>query len=640
MRRGDVMAAGATILLAVLLRLPTLAQPLLEKQAFRQTQTAYTALTFHESGIDLLHPQVPVLGPPFEVAFELPLFQALATIPMALGLAPDPSLRVTSLACIALAAALLWRLMFGMAGAVPALVALVAFLFSPFAFVWSRAATMEYLVVAASLAYLSAGLAWREDRRPSQWVCAVVAGCVAMAVKVTSGFFWLLPLLAYRPRRDARLRDPWLLGLLGIPLAAGLAWTGYADAVRAAGPGTSWMTSVALAPFLFGPPEQRLDAGVWAKILSTAGVWLVGPGLVGLLAAVPPTVRRGEQRIFWSALILAPFLSIAIFLNLYSVHDYYLAAATPAVAAALGLAAGSVWRGADVAFVALAAAFGVLLAAGYLTLFVPPVFALTVAVVWLCVVGFGWLAARRARRAPPRFIAGMGLAALLLSVVATADYWRDAYAPIADRDGVLPRAAELARLSRPDEEVLVVGRDWSPDLLYYARRRGQMLPPALLDPAFVDRLESSRHRTMAAWDPDTDPLWPASRWSWIGAIGAHTYSLAGSPAELRGADVAASDDSAAFAEASRSGRALSGSPFVVRCGTPAVLPAGAAGTWLRLASAPRDARLGVSPDLAPVPARQVVVIAGGAADGAVVHLTCAGADSLIVVEAIDAPPPR
>ena len=34
---------------------------------FRQTQTAYTARIYHEQGIDLLHPKLPVLGEPFEV---------------------------------------------------------------------------------------------------------------------------------------------------------------------------------------------------------------------------------------------------------------------------------------------------------------------------------------------------------------------------------------------------------------------------------------------------------------------------------------------------------------------------------------------------------------------------------------------
>ena len=58
---------------------PTLDQPLLEKHAWRQTQTAYSARIFHEQGIDLLHPKLPVFGEPFEAPFEFPLCQAAAS---------------------------------------------------------------------------------------------------------------------------------------------------------------------------------------------------------------------------------------------------------------------------------------------------------------------------------------------------------------------------------------------------------------------------------------------------------------------------------------------------------------------------------------------------------------------------------
>ncbi|HEY8134595.1 MAG TPA: hypothetical protein VIF08_01045, partial [Candidatus Limnocylindrales bacterium] len=65
--------------------LPSLHQPLLEHHSFRQTQTAWTALIFHEQGIDLLHPKIPVFGPPWDVPFEFPLFQALGALVMNAG---------------------------------------------------------------------------------------------------------------------------------------------------------------------------------------------------------------------------------------------------------------------------------------------------------------------------------------------------------------------------------------------------------------------------------------------------------------------------------------------------------------------------------------------------------------------------
>ena len=70
-----VVAVPLAVYVALVIA-PTLGRPLLERHSFRQTQTALTARIFHEQGIDLLHPKLPVLGAPFEVPFEFPLFQA------------------------------------------------------------------------------------------------------------------------------------------------------------------------------------------------------------------------------------------------------------------------------------------------------------------------------------------------------------------------------------------------------------------------------------------------------------------------------------------------------------------------------------------------------------------------------------
>ena len=94
----------AIIALSVLVHVRTLNQPLLETYGFRQTQTAYTARVFHESGIDLLHSQMPVMGPPWEVPFELPLFQAAASLVMDVGVAEDRAMRLTGLATFVLSA--------------------------------------------------------------------------------------------------------------------------------------------------------------------------------------------------------------------------------------------------------------------------------------------------------------------------------------------------------------------------------------------------------------------------------------------------------------------------------------------------------------------------------------------------------
>ena len=98
------------LVLAVAVHRGSMGQQLVEQHGFRQTQTALTAVDFQQHGIDLLHPRVPVFGPRSEVPFEFPLFQALATVPMNLGVDADASMRFTALACFLLTAVLLFGL--------------------------------------------------------------------------------------------------------------------------------------------------------------------------------------------------------------------------------------------------------------------------------------------------------------------------------------------------------------------------------------------------------------------------------------------------------------------------------------------------------------------------------------------------
>ena len=70
---------------ALAVRLSNLNAPLLAISSFRQTETAYPALIYHLQGINLLAPQLPVLGRPWQVPFEFPPFQAAASLLMDLG---------------------------------------------------------------------------------------------------------------------------------------------------------------------------------------------------------------------------------------------------------------------------------------------------------------------------------------------------------------------------------------------------------------------------------------------------------------------------------------------------------------------------------------------------------------------------
>lgn len=435
-----VRAVGiAAILVAVLVHLPSLGQPLLEAHGFRQSQTAFTALLFHEQGIDLLHPKLPVLGAPWEVPLEFPLFQALASAVMDLGADPDVATRATGLVAFVVTAWLTWVLARRTAGERAGLIALAAFLFSPLALLWSRAALIEYLATALALAYVLSALRWLEGRSSTaSWAAAAAFGALAMMVKVTTGVLFLVPILVLgaielRKRHVAgTLRPAAVLGLglvIALPVGAGLLWTRHADAIKSASEFTVWLASGNLMDWNFGTLAQRLDVGSWVALAGRSNIAAFG----GLLAIwTPLTLAGGFRSPVWGialASVLAVWAGPLVFTNLYYIHDYYLTAISPFIAVGFG-------------------------------------------------IGFAWLARQvwvvRSWRLRGRWLATACLGVWVADVVLSVGYWGVQYRGVVDPEGVLVAARAIDRQTGPDDRVVVTGRDWSPAALYYARRWGLM----------------------------------------------------------------------------------------------------------------------------------------------------------------------
>jgi len=306
-------------------------------------------LLFHQQGIDLLHPKLPVLGPPWEVPFELPIFQALGSLVMGLGAEPDLAMRSLGLLTFAAAAGLTWCLA-NRAGSTAGLIGLVAFLLSPLALLWSRSALIEYLATALSLGYLLLALRWIEGdgHRRTTWAGAVVVGALAMLVKVTTGVLFVIPIvmLGAKALRDHRRRATatrttvaGLVALILIPTVAALLWTRHADAIKAASQFTSALTSSALTDWNFGTLAQKLDVRTWADYLSRTNAIAFG----GMLAFWTPLVLAAGYRSSRWGLALSSVVVVwaapVVFTNLYYVHDYYLVAVSPFIAVGFGVAA-------------------------------------------------------------------------------------------------------------------------------------------------------------------------------------------------------------------------------------------------------------------------------------------------------------
>ncbi|HLP07771.1 MAG TPA: hypothetical protein VK178_06365 [Opitutaceae bacterium] len=310
---------------------------------FRQAQTAVSAYWIqHDRDFSLAYP-TPVLGKPWSIPMEFPLYQWSVVAVSDLTSTPlVQSARAVSLACLILALPALWILLrrFGLPPARRALlVALV--LTCPLLVFYARSFLIETMVLASALWFVAAFGETMHSRRFGWLLVANVAGAIAGPVKVTTYLLYLIPaatwgawllLRAWRERagswQPVRATLAWGLGCVALPFAATFAWTDFADEVKASSLGGAFLGSANMTGFNFGLGEifgLRFSSDAWSQMFHywSQGI-LAAP--VALAAAAVAALFGGRWR--WPALgsIALFFLAQFIFPLLYAWHEYYFVA--------------------------------------------------------------------------------------------------------------------------------------------------------------------------------------------------------------------------------------------------------------------------------------------------------------------------
>jgi hypothetical protein len=244
-------------------------------------------------------------------------------------------------------------------------------LWAPLYLYWSRTFMIESTAQFLSLAFLwSFWLALR-TRRHASFVLALLFGVLAGLTKVTTFVVYLIPAAAMTGSRlwwMVRSRAPWSRVargvltsalLVGLPIAATMEWTAYADAVKRRNPFAEGYTSKALSGWTFGTWEQRTSHEAWDQIaehsciaknlggivlrnLSTEAFLLAGAVAIAVLYH---RVRRWQILLLFASFFAGPLL----FTNLYMRHDYYHYATSLFAVGALGIAFVALWESASVA---------------------------------------------------------------------------------------------------------------------------------------------------------------------------------------------------------------------------------------------------------------------------------------------------
>ncbi len=399
---------------------------LLDDNSFRQTQTAIS--TYYMVGRPpTLAYETPVLGPPWALPFEFPLYQWLvAGLVTLLGTPLEQTGRLVSVAfflfSLVPANALLRRLHLAKEHR---LMVLALALVSPFYIFWSRTFLMESMALCLSLGYLAFAVAcWdRPGLKPALGV--LVMGTLAALVKITTFatcFLGVMVFLASTASDRQARRRLWAQALLhAVPVVLALAWTHYADGVKERNQFGQFLTARALQEWNFGTVEQRLTPASWAAIGGRLGLMVGHLGIVGASLAALFFARRRWLEVGF-CFVLA-FSGPLIFFNLHVVHEYYPYANGIYLVAAVGIA-----------LAALMERGGVYRRCAFYLL----------------------------------------MAVLAVSVGRYVQYFYPKQS--LDRLQVIEVARVIRQITRPDDVLVIVGCDWSPELPFYSRRRAAMLP--------------------------------------------------------------------------------------------------------------------------------------------------------------------
>lgn len=398
---------------------------------FRQTQTALSAMFIQRDGHFALAYPTPVLGAPWAVPMEFPLYQWMTVVVSnQTGWPIVQSGRIVSALGLYAALAALWPLLARL-GLAPArrLVVMGFVLTCPVYLFYARGFLIETTELALSLWFLAAFTRFIAGNRLKWLPVVALLGVAAGVVKVTTFMVFLIPagFLTLVEMNRARSRgwwaalQPglWALAAIALPVAATAWWTHFADAVKTANLSAHFLRSGNLTGFNFGTAENRFAATTWAGHWRNLTHGIAAPALllVALVLAVSLARRSWRQILFC---VVCYTLPLVIFPTLYSWHDYYSVANAVLLLTAIGLVVAALLdlRQKWIAWVVLLALHG--------------------AQLWV---------------------------------------YRQNYLPM--QEGSSPGGSDMTKAVRymtdPDEAIITAGLDWDSGIAFYSQRRALMI---------------------------------------------------------------------------------------------------------------------------------------------------------------------
>lgn len=311
-------------------------QPVLEQFGFRQTQTALTSLWFIKDGFKLAY-ETPVVGAPWSIPFEFPIYQYLVAVLSALfGFGLDATGRLVSFlfltSCLFPVRAICSKLLLPK----PVFFVFVGLLFSsPIYLEWGRSFMMETAAVFFAVVAIKYFIDFLVLEKRTNALLFVLFIGLSILQKATTG----LPVLAvmallflFRELNKKgvvnafSVRNVFLsFALFGIPIIVGAGWAFYTDVVKVNNEFGVYITSSALSQWNWGTISQRFSETlyvdvIWKRLLqdNLGGVL----GLAIMLGAMFVSKNKKLKLVVGVSLLLG-VLPLFIFTNLHLIHLYY-----------------------------------------------------------------------------------------------------------------------------------------------------------------------------------------------------------------------------------------------------------------------------------------------------------------------------
>lgn len=410
---------------------------------FRQTQTALTVSSLL-SGSPFLAYETPVLGPPWSIPFEFPLYQWIVAAVVKTGLFElEQAGRFVSVFFFLSTLYPVFKILEVLKlKRNQRFLILTLYCLSPQYIFWSRTFMIESTALALGVYYLWFVTLYvrLKDSVVKRWLILSSIGIIGVfggMVKVTTFVAFVVAacliwgVFLFKARQDEGGSEIKFISQLGfivfaviIPLISVLLWTSYSDSLKLMNPiAATHLTSASLKKWNFGTLEQRLSLDTWKLFYQRTVPDLIGNSyiiIIYLLIAATMCTKHLIRTIIPLLLFLIPML---IFTNLHFKHNYY------------------------------SYANGIFL-----------IVAVGVVIVQLC-------------ESTSRFRRLIGISFFSLIVILSLYHYKKNYWPVQGSGYNFSEiSSDFDKYTNPDDVIMIFGADWSSEIPYYLKRKAVMIP--------------------------------------------------------------------------------------------------------------------------------------------------------------------